>query len=288
MTKTNFVETKNVDSFVNEQGTLSVGENLFQQHKLSVKVPDIGKTDKGGWKYELHIIDLPQAFAEVSVNNINTFEFAGGYMLDYKDLSTDKINEIKWACYRTEGKNGEGFKSIRVSGINKKGDHLKRLARVLVIDSPEPSDIGKVKILKMGPSLFAHYKQVAHGDTFENIVKRNPHRCTMTIRVKEGLPYTELYNNVIFSDELTDAEMTKRVAMVPSDAITLKEVIDGSSNYFNPSDDVKTRILENAGFDLEAMAMGNAAKRIVDGGSKTDSEKQSEAINEMDASTVPF
>ena len=283
MTKTNFVETKNVDNFVSEQGNLSVGENLFQQHKLSVKVPDRGKTKNGGWKYDLHIIDLPEAFAEVSVNNINTSEFAGGYMLDYKTLDSDKINEIKWGCYRTEGKNGESFKAIRVSGINKKGDHLKRLARVLVIDSPEQDEIGKIKILKMGPSLFEHYKKVAHGDAFESITKRNPHRCTMTIKVKEGLPYTELYSNVTFSDELTDADMAKRVAMVPNDAITLKEVVDGSPGYFNPSDEVKTRILENAGFDLAAMAAGKTAKEIVDS-----KKQEDDAVYAMDGSTVPF
>ena len=264
MSKTNFVETKNVDSFVDEQGSLSAGENLYQQHKLSVKVPEKGKTDKGGWEYKLHLIDLPQAFAEVSVNSITSGDFAGAYMLDYKAVDSDKINGVKWLCYRSEGKNGESFKAIRVSGINKKGDHLKRLVRVLVVDSPEKSEVGKVKILKMGPSLFEHYKQAANGDSFEGVAKRNPHRCTMSIKVKEGLSFTELYSNVSFSDELSDAEMAKRIAMVPKDAIELKEVIAECPDYFNPSDDVKIRILETAGFDIDALESGKAAKAVVD------------------------
>ena len=289
MTKTNFIEGKQVDNFVNEQSNLSVGENLFQKHKLSVKVPEMGKTDKGGWEYKLHIIDLPQAFGEITVNNIHTSEFAGGYMLDYKAVDADKINAVKWACYRTEGKS-DAFRSIRVSGINKKGDHLRRLARVLVVDSPDKAEIGTVKILKMGPSLFAHYKQAANGDDFAGITKRNPHRCTMSIKVKEGLSFTELYSNVSFSNELTDAEMAKRVGAVPKDAVTLQEVMDGSPAYFNPSDEVKTRILQNAGYDLIAMAQGDAAKAVVDGfvPVKSENQKQDDAINAMDESTVPF
>ena len=264
MTKTNFVESKNVDSFVDEQGNLSAGENLYQQNKLAIKVPERGKTDKGGWEYKLHIIDLPEAFAEVSVNNIHDGAFAGAYMLDYKAVDTDKINTLKWVLFRSDGKNAETFKAIRVSGINKSGDHLKRLARVLVIDSPEKNDIGKVKLIKMGPSLFEHYKKAANGDAFESITKRNPHRCTMTIKVKEGLSYTELYSNVKFSDELSDADMAKRVAMVPKDAITLAEVIKACPEYFNPSDSVKTRILETAGFDLDAIEERKASKKVVD------------------------
>ena len=286
----NFINTNQVNEYVDHNDNLSVGENLYQKNKLSIAVPKQGDTSAGGWKYQLHLIDLPKAFAEVTVNKLLDNTFAGGYMLNYDALDSDTINKLKWLYWRNEGAASEGFKAIRVSGINKKGDHLKRLVRVLIIESPEASEVGTVKLLKMGTSLFDHYKKLVKGNEFKGIKKRNPHQCTMTISVEEGIQYTDLYKDVSFGEELSDAEMTKRVNQVKKlNAPTLDDIIAGCPEYFNPSDDVKYRILENAGFDIEALKSAKAAKKIAAEGTETITISTDEnTAKDKNGDDVPF